>query len=91
MAQKKTYRIEYYWEDQKTWNLSNTWYGMPRGKTDGALMVLDAGYGGKLYRAICEQTDEVYRIVGGRSMPTPTQNIDSEFTDIVNECFWDLM
>lgn len=67
---RKTYRIEIWREETEEWSLLLTWWGMPKGKTDGVLMAVDAFYNGKKIRAVCEQTDEVYQEVGGRTSPT---------------------
>jgi len=69
---KKTYRIEHQVAGN-CWVLSHCWSGMLKGKTDGAMMVLNAMYGGNSYRAVCEQTGEVVDYAGGRSKPKPSQ------------------
>jgi len=65
----KTYKIEI--QNNNAWHTLLTWYGMRKSYTDGAMMVLDSLYDGKNYRAICEQTQEVYKTVGGHRVPKP--------------------
>lgn len=70
----ETYRIEHCTnpeEDEKNqvWKLSNCWWGLPKSKMQGAMMVLDAMYGGGKYRAVSEQTTEVKFNAGGRQAP----------------------
>lgn len=67
---RKTYRIEIWDEITEEWSLFLTWWGMPKGKTDGVMMAIDAMYGGKKFRAVCDQTGEVYDEAGGRPVPT---------------------
>lgn len=67
---KYTYRIETQFPDGQ-WKTCMTWWGMLKGKTEGAMMVLDAFYGGKLYRSVCEQTGKVIELAGGRKTPIP--------------------
>lgn len=47
------YRIETFYEHDQTWHQLLTWWAMPRGKADGAWMVLKAfNGGGKRYRLL---------------------------------------
>lgn len=64
---RKTYRIEILSTGE--WKLFFTWWGLPKGKTDGVAMAVDALYGIKKFRAVCEQTGEVYKTFGGRVNP----------------------
>jgi hypothetical protein len=80
----KTYRIETQVAGG-CWVLSHTWSGMPKGKTEGAMMVLNAMYGSDYYRAVCEQTGEVVKCVGGRAKPQPA-NTYEEMKGVANDC-----
>ena len=65
----KFYKIEV--QTENGWHTLLMCSGMPKGKTDGAMMILDSIYDGVKYRAVCEQTQEIYKTAGGRQPPKP--------------------
>ncbi len=88
---RKTYRIEI--QSQKGCMYPLTWYALPKGKTDGVIMAIDAMHGSEKMRAVCEQTNEVYRVFGGRAQAkTQTEQVVNRRTrmlDLIAE-YWNI-
>jgi hypothetical protein len=70
MRPQRTYKIEAKETGHPKSVYLPVWRLLPRGKADGAMMALDAMYGGSTaYRLVCEQTSVVLREIAPHPAP----------------------